>query len=197
MNSIVTTKYGKVKATYKWDAITENESIELTTLSDEYIGAIRNDDYCTPPKEFILVADDGEEIFNIPLIVKWIEDYVAEDDYSHELIIMILTATLSERKVNVLYVSDVDMLITSKVLLVLDSNCNKDVAIKAIVEAIKKHEDYENCYDTEEDDSECPMYSDEELTAKAVRIWEYSEEFWADKTFGSTFYIKKNMPIVG
>jgi hypothetical protein len=200
MTTTVHTKFGVVKVKFIYDTDWEAEAFELRDTCDQLIGMIRgvcgenNDEI---PEEFIIVNDDAEK-FNIPAVTKLVEDYIDGDDFAYQMMTGSPRNTKSlapVNKVNVLYVSDIDTTITSKVLLVINSECDRDVAIKAIVEAIKQHEGYDDSLD--DDDPYADPYTDEEYTAKAFRMWEYGEEFYADRTYDSTFYLKKNMNIVG
>lgn len=201
MTTIVHTRFGDVKVNFVYDSDWEAEAFELRNTNNDLIGMIRGvcgSDNNEMSDDFIKVADDGEELFNIPAVTKLVEDYISCDTFAYNVMTGNVDPTSTPfATVDVLYVSDVDMLTTSKVLLVLDSECNKDVAIKAIVNAIKSHEGYENDVTVDDDDPYNCRYTDDELRSKAVRMLEYGDEFFAHRTYDSTYYLAKNMPIVG
>jgi hypothetical protein len=201
METIVNTKFGTVKIKFIYDNCWEAEAFELRNTQDEFIGMIRGvdgEEHDEMSEEFITVTDDGEELFKIKALTKLVEDYIENNQFAYNVMTGNVGSTLTpSMKVNVLYVSDIDMLVTSKVLLVLNSKCDKEIAIKAIVDAIKMHEGYDNDTTIDDDDPYDCRYTDDELRSKAVRLLEYGEEFYADRTYDSTFYLKKNLPIVG
>lgn len=82
---------------------------------------------------------------------------------------------------------------SSKVLLVLDSSCDTEKAIDAIAEEIWEWE-YDGYGDTEDDDN--GSYNKAEIRSAASKLWFYGTEFYAEKTFCTTYRLIKNMQIL-
>lgn len=95
------------------------------------------------------------------------------------------------RKVNVLYVSNMD---TTRILLALDPNTDNETAIKAIAEKIRE---IELCdIDEEEYMTETGTHPDE-FMMMARRIWYYHDSFYLDKRWDATYGIALGVELIG
>lgn len=197
METTLETKYGNVAVKFIWDIECRTLSIRIYTPSGHLIGKTNRvfgkDSDEIPNGKFASYSE-----FDTTELISLVEKYIDDDEIAYNMMTqMIGEAEPKLPTVNVLYVSDIDMLVTSKVLLVLSSECERSKAIDAIVEAIKMHEGYENDTTIDDDDEYDSRYTDDELRSKAVRMLDYGDEFYADRTYDSTFYIRRNMQIVG
>ncbi len=183
METTVNTCYGAINVKECFDERQFSTYFELRTASGKLIcelwGCDCNCDWC----DLVVTTDSGEDMFNVPTLVSVIEEYISEHN------IHIDAENSNTQMCCVLFANNEYW--SSKVLLVLDSSCETEKAIDAIAEEIWAHEDYG---DPEEDDNGC--YNKAEIRSAASKLWFYGTEFYADKSYDTTYRLVKNMPIL-
>lgn len=184
METTVNTCYGAINVKECWDERQLSTYFELRTASGKLICELWGSNCNCDWYDLVFTTDCGDEMFNIPTLVSVIEDYIDE----HNIHIDIEDSNV--QMCCVLIADDTHCL--STILLVLDSNCEPEQAIDAISEKIWKHEDYGDPEDRNYD--EC--YSKTEIRIKASKLWYYGTEFYAERSFDTTYRLVKNMQIL-
>ena len=185
METTVNTCYGAINVKECWDERQFSTYFELRTASGKLICELWGSNCNCDWYDLVVTTDSGEDMFNVPTLVSVIEDYIDE----HNIHIDIEDS--NEQMCCVLFANETYC--SSKVLLVLDSSCETEKAIDAIADEIWEweHEDYE---DPEEDDND--SYNKAEIRIAASKLWFYGTEFYAEKTFCTTYRLVKNMQIL-
>lgn len=183
METTVNTCYGSINVKECWDERQFSTYFELRTASGKLICELWGSNCNCDWYDLVVTTDSGEDMFNVPTLVSVIEDYISEHN------IHIDTEDSNVQMCCVLFANNISW--SSKVLLVLDSSCETEKAIDAIAEKIWEHEDYG---DPEEYDN--GSYNKAEIRIAASKLWFYGTDFYAEKTYDTTYRLVKNMQIL-